>query len=164
MKPHTRKLYDHFPGKTTHNRLIGVKPRLVEVVVLGMRYSTLDFGVSEGKRTLERQKQLYRQGKSRTMKSRHLDGEAVDIYVSRGKDNGYNFEQLCECMKGIWYAAEYFDVLGKMRWGGVWDRRLDKLNPEKLLDEHKAYVKRFRSAKGRSPLVDLPHIEFASNT
>ena len=47
----------------------------------------MDFSVKEGLRTLERQKQLVAQGKSRTMLSKHLVqedgyGHAVDLYPS----------------------------------------------------------------------------------
>ena len=60
------------------DRLRGVHPDLVRVVV---RARAMDaFFVSEGVRTEERQRQLVREGKSRTMASRHLTGHAVDLY------------------------------------------------------------------------------------
>ena len=59
----------------------GVDPRLQEVVKLAIKLTTVDFGVSEGVRSLERQKLLYEQKKSKTMKSYHLVGKAVDVFA-----------------------------------------------------------------------------------
>ena len=61
------------------DKMIGVNPKLVEVVKLAITKSPLDFSISEGLRTVERQKELVAQKKSQTMKSRHIVGEAVDI-------------------------------------------------------------------------------------
>lgn len=60
-------------------RLIGVHPKLVRVVETAARITTMDFIVLEGLRTLERQRQLVKQGASRTLKSKHLTGHAVDL-------------------------------------------------------------------------------------
>lgn len=66
-------------------RLEGVHPLLVDLIHKVMAEQFMDFSVVEGVRTLERQKDLVRTGKSRTMRSKHLvqdDGyaHAVDIY------------------------------------------------------------------------------------
>ena len=59
--------------------LQGVHPDLVKVVNQAARVTTIPFIITEGLRTLERQKSLVAQGLSKTMKSRHLDGHAVDF-------------------------------------------------------------------------------------
>jgi peptidoglycan L-alanyl-D-glutamate endopeptidase CwlK len=64
---------------TSMKRLNGVHPDLVKVVVRAAGISETPFIVTEGRRTLERQKQLVAAGASRTMKSRHLTGHAVDF-------------------------------------------------------------------------------------
>jgi peptidoglycan L-alanyl-D-glutamate endopeptidase CwlK len=46
-----------------------------------IKESPLDFSITEGLRTKERQKELFSAGKSQTMNSRHLTGKAVDIAV-----------------------------------------------------------------------------------
>ena len=51
------------------SKLEGVHPKLVEVVKLAITKSPLDFSISEGLRTVERQKELVAQKKSQTMKS-----------------------------------------------------------------------------------------------
>ena len=61
------------------DRLRGVDPRLVGVVAYAITISEVDFTVLEGLRTAERQRELVAAGKSQTMNSRHLVGEAVDL-------------------------------------------------------------------------------------
>lgn len=58
-------------------RLRGVHPDLVRVVERARRKTALM--VIEGLRTPERQRQLVAQGASKTMRSRHLTGHAVDL-------------------------------------------------------------------------------------
>jgi peptidoglycan LD-endopeptidase CwlK len=59
--------------------LTGVHPDLVRVVKRAAADSPLDFMVLEGLRTIETQRKYVAQGKSQTMKSRHLTGHAVDL-------------------------------------------------------------------------------------
>ena len=60
-------------------RLAGVHPDLVRVVERAARDGDVPFFVVEGVRTMDRQAELVREGKSRTMRSRHLTGHAVDL-------------------------------------------------------------------------------------
>jgi peptidoglycan L-alanyl-D-glutamate endopeptidase CwlK len=59
-------------------RLRGVHPDLIRVVERARR--DVEFYVSEGVRTVERQREMIAQGVSKTMNSRHLTGHAVDLY------------------------------------------------------------------------------------
>jgi peptidoglycan L-alanyl-D-glutamate endopeptidase CwlK len=59
--------------------LKGVHPDLVRVVTLADELTELEFIVTEGLRSIERQKQLVAAGASRTMNSRHLTGKAIDF-------------------------------------------------------------------------------------
>ena len=73
-----------FSGKSLKN-LDGVAPSLVQIVHDVMDMQVMDFSVVEGVRTLERQKKLVAEGKSKTMLSKHLVqndgyGHAVDLY------------------------------------------------------------------------------------
>ena len=61
------------------NKLEGVDKTLVEVVKEAISLTKVDFGVTYGLRTLEEQQKLYDSGRSQTMKSKHLDGRAVDL-------------------------------------------------------------------------------------
>jgi len=60
-------------------RLAGVHPRLVEVVKEALALTPVDFMITEGLRTPQRQAALIRAGASRTRASRHLTGHAVDV-------------------------------------------------------------------------------------
>lgn len=66
-------------SKRSRDRMIGVHPALVGVVERAIALTPVDFMVTEGVRTLERQAQLVRAGASRTLNSRHLSGHAVDL-------------------------------------------------------------------------------------
>lgn len=70
-------------SQRSKDRLTGVHPDLVKVIEEAIKDSPLDFSITEGLRTRERQKALFDAGKSQTMNSRHLSGKAVDIAVIR---------------------------------------------------------------------------------
>lgn len=59
--------------------LRGVHQDLVDVMTLALKKTPIDFMVIEGLRSVRRQRELFRSGKSKTMNSRHLTGHAVDI-------------------------------------------------------------------------------------
>lgn len=63
----------------SRERMKGVHPALVGVVERAIALTPVDFMVTEGLRTLERQAELVRAGASRTLNSRHLSGHAVDL-------------------------------------------------------------------------------------
>ena len=60
-------------------RLVGVHPRLVALAREAVALSPVDFMITEGLRTKERQLALVRAGASRTRHSRHLTGHAIDV-------------------------------------------------------------------------------------
>jgi hypothetical protein len=61
------------------DRLKGVHPDLVKVVKRAIELTKQDFMVLEGLRTLERQKYLLKKGATKTLRSRHITGHAVDL-------------------------------------------------------------------------------------
>lgn len=68
-------------GKTSLEKLSTVHPDLQKLFKEVITNSPYDFSITEGVRSLERQKELVAQKKSTTMHSRHLTGHAVDIAV-----------------------------------------------------------------------------------
>ena len=66
-------------SQRSQKNLEGVDQDLVRVVNLALTFSEYDFVVIEGVRSLARQKELMKEGKSKTLNSRHLTGHAVDI-------------------------------------------------------------------------------------
>lgn len=73
-------------SQRSKDRLVGVHPDLVKVATRALELTPVDFGITEGVRSLETQKKYVAEGKSQTMKSRHLHGFAVDV-VAYPKDN-----------------------------------------------------------------------------
>jgi peptidoglycan L-alanyl-D-glutamate endopeptidase CwlK len=101
-------------GKRSTDNLIGVHPDLVRVVKRALELSPVDFTVIEGLRTKERQAELLKQGFTRTMNSRHIIGQAVDIVpLPVDWNNPKPFGLVAEAMKK---AADELGV--KITWGG----------------------------------------------
>ena len=98
--------------------LLGVRPELVVIAHRALQLSAVDFGVTEGLRTIERQKLLVAEGKSKTLNSRHLTGHALDVaaYVNGKLTWNYaEYETIAVAFKAA--AAE----LGiPLEWGGDW--------------------------------------------
>lgn len=68
-------------------RLEGVHPDLVRVVKRAIQITAADFTVVEGLRTPAQQRKNVLSGASKTMRSRHLTGHAVDIAPMLDLDN-----------------------------------------------------------------------------
>lgn len=140
----------------SQEKLIGVKDELKEVVCLAITYTKIDFGVIEGLRTEKRQKALVDSGASKTMKSKHLDGRAVDLmaYVDgRGCWELNVYDEVADAMKR---AAIEVDVA--VRWGAAWtvtDIREWNGTMEEAMN---SYVDT-RRGQGRRPFIDAPHFE-----
>lgn len=103
--------------------LEGVHPDLVKVVKradeLGAR-----FHVTCGLRTEDQQRALVKAGKSRTMKSRHLTGHAVDFVVAEpGGGVSYEHGDMADCAKVFKQAAKELGIA--IEWGGDWKSFVD---------------------------------------
>lgn len=112
-------------------RLQGLHQDLIRVV----RGAALHFSPSgkfmvvEGRRSLERQKDLFAAGKSKTMKSRHLTGHAIDLAPLVDLDGDGALEL-------TWVRESFFPIVDAMRasaaaagvlieWGGDWTTFVD---------------------------------------
>lgn len=105
-------------GPRSVARLKGVHPDLVKVVERAIQLTPVDFTVLEGLRSLERQKALVAAGASQTLKSRHLDGHAVDLgaWVDEQVDWSWPlYGKIAGAMKAA--AAE---LKIPIEWGGDW--------------------------------------------
>lgn len=99
-------------------RLQRVHPDLVKVVMLAIELTEVDFGVTEGVRTIERQRELFAKGASKTMNSRHLTGHAVDLVAYVGSEMRWDwplYHKIADAMKR---AANSLGV--PIVWGGDW--------------------------------------------
>ena len=112
-------------GKTSLALLQGVDETLVNVVKRAIEISEVDFTVLEGVRTLERQRELYAQGRTApgkivtwTMKSKHIEGKAVDLVPYPLDWN--DLEKFNKIKDAMFKAAKEQDV--NLRWGADWDQ------------------------------------------
>jgi peptidoglycan L-alanyl-D-glutamate endopeptidase CwlK len=135
----SNKLKKKDTGFLLSNRSIlnlkGVHPDLVKVVELALtKYSQEDFLVVQGLRTLAEQRRFVARGASKTMASRHLNGNAVDLAwwkngnVSWNTDNLKAFYSMDHSVDYSGYQAIGVAMLqaGKdlgvpIRWGADWD-------------------------------------------
>lgn len=103
--------------------LDGVHPDLRKIVMRCAKDSKIDFIVTEGRRTLARQKELVAKGASKTMKSRHLpsaDGKsrACDLAVIIGGKARWDWPLYANLAKEMKAAAKAVGV--SVEWGGDW--------------------------------------------
>ncbi|MGP1395411.1 MAG: M15 family metallopeptidase [Inquilinaceae bacterium] len=110
-------------GARSRRRLAGVHPDLVAVVEAAIRITPVDFGVLEGVRSLTRQKALVAAGASRTLRSRHLTGHAVDLGAWVGGTFRWDWPLYPPIARAMKAAAEDLGV--PIAWGGDWKRFRD---------------------------------------
>jgi peptidoglycan L-alanyl-D-glutamate endopeptidase CwlK len=138
------------------DKLAGVDPKLVAVVKRAIQLSTVDFGVTEGLRTLETQKKYVAAGKSQTMKSKHLDGDAVDLVA-------YIDGEVCWELNVYDNIADAMAKAGRelglpIRWGAAWNiPDITKWNGT-MESAMNHYIDKRRS-EGKRPFIDGPHFE-----
>ena len=139
------------------DRLKGVDQKLVDVVKRAIDITEIDFGVTEGLRTLSRQKQLVEKGASQTLKSKHLGGRAVDLAAYVGPRISWELAVYDDVAEAIRQAANELDVA--IRWGAAWHKNLTdtEMSAEALMNE---YID-LRRSQSRRPFIDAMHFELA---
>lgn len=100
-----------------------VHPLLIAVMVRALSLSKVDFIVTEGLRTLSRQKELVAQGASQTMNSLHLpqhDGNshAVDVAAYVNKTVSWDMKHYKDISTAVKQAASELNI--DVEWGGDW--------------------------------------------
>ncbi|MEJ2816379.1 M15 family metallopeptidase [Caulobacter sp. CCG-8] len=105
-------------GAKSLERLKGVHPDLVAVVKRAIALTDIDFTVTEGLRTRERQAELVRAGASQTMKSRHITGHAVDLAALVGGEVRWDWPLYAKLATAMKAAALQINV--PLEWGGDW--------------------------------------------
>ena len=100
-------------------RLRGVHPDLVNVVQRAIELTTVDFTVLEGLRTQDRQHELVAQGASKTMRSRHLTGHAVDLGAMIYGTVRWDWPLYYKIAEAMKTAALELKI--PIEWGGDWE-------------------------------------------
>jgi peptidoglycan L-alanyl-D-glutamate endopeptidase CwlK len=99
-------------------RLVGVHLDLVAVVEGAAEVTQVNFVITEGMRTKERQEQLVRAGASRTLKSRHLTGHAVDLAAKVGDEIRWDWPLYYKLADAMKQSAAALGI--PIEWGGDW--------------------------------------------
>lgn len=110
-------------SKASLDKMNGVDSKLVNLMKEAIKDSPYDFGVTEGIRTLERQKELFAQGKTKTLKSYHLVGKAVDVKVYVNGEITWDFKYYKEVADHIKEVAKKLGYV--ITWGGDWKKFKD---------------------------------------
>jgi len=105
-----------------------VHPDLKRVMLEAIENAPFDFGITEGLRTKERQQQLFTEGKSQTLNSRHLTGNAVDIVIFIDNKVTWDLKYYKVLSEHIKAVAKLNDV--PIVWGGDWKSFVDAVHFE----------------------------------
>lgn len=143
-------------SKRSLSNLEGVDKSLVEVMHRALELTSVDFAVTEGLRTVARQKQLVAQGASKTMNSRHLTGHAVDVMAFIGSRGSWELPLYYKIAEAVRAAAIEQQV--SIRWGGAWTVSNIIKWDKSMEDANKLYVAE-RISQDRSVFIDGPHFE-----
>lgn len=138
------------------SRLEGVNPALQAIVKEAIKITPIDFGVTEGLRTKERQQELFELKATHTLKSKHLTGHAVDLVAYIGPRISWELKLYDEIALAMKDAALKTGV--GLRWGACWhiDNICEWNKP--MEDALWDYVT-LRRSQGRRPFIDAPHFE-----
>lgn len=144
-------------SKKSANRLQAVNNVLSNLMYELLEHSPWDFAIVEGRRTKQRQQQLFDAGKAKTLDSLHIRGEAVDIVpVVNGFahwDELKYYYDIANCFNDrlrIIAPRKYF-----IRWGGCWTALPSSSCAEDLVHDYKQRCK----GEGRTPFLDFCHFE-----
>ena len=105
-------------SKRSYSNLTGVKAELVHVVCKAIEITEVDFVVIEGLRSKERQQELFNKGKSQTMNSRHLTGEAVDLAAFVNGSVSWDLKYYRKIADAMLESAGKLGL--NIEWGGNW--------------------------------------------
>jgi len=138
------------------SRLEGINPNLIRVVTEAIKNTKVDFGVTCGMRTVEEQEKLVASGASQTMKSKHLEGRAVDLVAYAGSNVTWQLNMYDDIADAMANAA--CDLGVPLKWGAAWtvgDMGDYVGTMEEAMNE---YID-LRRSQGRRPFIDAPHFE-----
>jgi len=142
-------------GKRSKEKLEGVDERMIAIVRYAINVSKQDFSVICGLRTRKEQEALVAKGASKTMNSKHLDGNAVDLmaWVDGGRWELNLYDEIADAMAE---AARAIDTA--VKWGAAWSVGDIRYWDGTMEEAMNAYVD-LRRSQGKRPFIDGPHFE-----
>lgn len=105
-----------------NHKLKGVNSKLVAVMEHAYK-AYPHFRITEGLRTKERQAQLVKEGKSLTMNSRHIVGDAVDVVALPEGKVSWDMKYYREINRYVQASAA--ELKCRVTWGGNWKKLVD---------------------------------------
>lgn len=143
-------------SKRSLDRLAGVDPKLVAVVKRAIQLTKVDFGVTEGLRTIETQRKYVKAGKSQTMQSKHLEGKAVDLVAYVEGNVSWELNLYDDIADAVAKAARELNV--SIRWGAAWNIPDITRWSMPMQSAMNHYIDA-RRKEGKRPFIDAPHFE-----
>ena len=145
-------------------RLEGVDDKLIALAKYAIGITKVDFGIPHlgGLRTMEQQRELVNKGASQTMKSKHLEGIAIDTVAYIGPRVSWELNLYDDIADAMAQAAR--DVGVGICWGAAWSTKdvpypMDMRHWEGSMESAmNAYVDKKRKM-GKRAFIDGPHFE-----
>lgn len=106
-------------GLRSKSNLVDVHPDLVKVAYRALELSPVDFMVTDGRRSLARQRELFAQKATKTLNSRHLTGHAIDVAALRDGKVTWNWQEYEVIAEAFLKAASELGI--DVEWGGNWE-------------------------------------------
>jgi len=111
-----------FSNRSLKN-LQGIDAKLIILAGLMLNLSPYDFVLTEGLRTVERQKFLVKTGKSTTMNSKHIKGKAFDIAILVNGKITWEYKYYKAFADEFKKMAKFLNF--NVTWGGDWKTFID---------------------------------------
>lgn len=154
-------------GNASRGAMKDVHAVLIQVAELALKLSTQDFRFYEGARSPAQQRINVQKGVSKTMDSKHMiqaDGKAhaMDLVPIIGGVPKWDWEGCYKIAQAVDKAATQLGVAKNIRWGGVWDRTMDKFGDETTPAAYMRAVQDYAARHPGKDFLDGPHFEWVS--
>lgn len=130
---------------SSEKKLKTCNQQIQDVFNLAIKRSLVDFGIAEGSRSVERQQELYAEGRTTpgaiktyvdgvNKKSKHnsTPSDAVDIYAFVNGKASWESKHLCYLAGVIQSCA--VELCVDLRWGGNWDNDGEIISDQNFID------------------------------
>lgn len=141
--------------------LEGVHPDLVAVAKRAIVITKVDFGVTEGLRSAERQAALKAAGASTVNESRHQTGHAIDVAAYIGPRVSWELPLYYDIAHAFQSAAAELAI--PVRWGGCWMLLSGLPHTPRGIGQAVQQYSDSRRAQGRRAFIDGPHYELPAS-
>lgn len=105
-------------NKKSEEKLVGVNDKLIKIARRASETCEVEFIVTEGLRTVARQKELVAKGASKTMQSKHIVGRAFDVAPVIGGQVRWDWPPFHTIAAAMKKAAKDLGIV--IVWGGDW--------------------------------------------